>query len=155
MAKTYEEIGAEIGRLVAEKRDSYGDSLSKVEAILKILYPKGIPENQQKWSLLLIRILDKLCRISAGHFKDSFADVAGYGICGEAIYRAGLWRCDDCGFAECPADDGWCRKCSPEKFGKIKTEYPEPKCATCNSVYPSSRAEWSRYCCGQCGLDPA
>ena len=85
METAYEKAGIVIGKLVAEKNESYGDSFILSGEILKILYPKGIQPEQYDDVLLIARIVDKLFRVvNAKHaFGESpYADIAGYGICG-------------------------------------------------------------------------
>ena len=38
----YTEIGQQIGQLVQQKNEAYGDSFSKSEDILKVLFPNGV-----------------------------------------------------------------------------------------------------------------
>ena len=81
--QTFEEVGAGIGRLVSEKNASYGDSFSKTNGILRILYPDGIKPDQYGDLLTITRILDKFFRIATD--KDAFGespwrDIAGYSI---------------------------------------------------------------------------
>lgn len=79
------EIGEELGRLVRDKNIAYGSSFETCVEHMKILYPDGISPDQYTDALLVVRVLDKLNRISnkKGAFGESpWADVAGYGICG-------------------------------------------------------------------------
>ena len=85
--KNYENIGAQIGKLVAEKQAAYGDSFGKSGDVLRILYPNGIKPDQYDDALAVVRIVDKLFRIA--NSKDAFGespyrDIAGYGILGAA-----------------------------------------------------------------------
>lgn len=78
---TYASIGAEIGRLVTEKQDAYGDAFGKAGQVLRIMYPDGISHEQMDDALTITRILDKLFRIATD--KDAFGespyrDIAGY-----------------------------------------------------------------------------
>lgn len=83
----YKKIATELGILVQEKQEAYGNSFGKSEQILKVLYPNGIqPENYQD-VLTITRILDKLFRIATK--KDAFGespyrDIAGYALLGLA-----------------------------------------------------------------------
>jgi hypothetical protein len=79
-----------IANLVEKKNESYGDSITSSEALMKILYPNGISHEQYKDSLLVVRILDKLKRIATNN--DSFNenpwdDIAGYGIRGSVEFE--------------------------------------------------------------------
>lgn len=81
----YEKLGAEIGKLVAEKQTAYGDSFGKSGNVLRILYPNGIQPDQYNDALAVVRIIDKLFRIANN--KDVFGespykDIAGYAILG-------------------------------------------------------------------------
>lgn len=82
----YEKAGQKLGRLVDNKQAAYGDAISGVEDILKILYPQGIKPEEYRDLLLIVRIEDKICRIARGvkeAFGESpFRDIAGYGILG-------------------------------------------------------------------------
>ena len=84
----YEVIGREIGRLLNTKQQAYGDSFGKQQEILKVLYPEGIEPWQYQNVLTIVRILDKIFRIS--NFpkttnsdimdEDPWRDIAGYAI---------------------------------------------------------------------------
>ena len=79
----YETLGAEIGRLVSEKNQAYGDAYIKTTAMLKILYPDGIPVEKMDVVLPIARVLDKLCGLATDNdpFGESpWIDIAGYGI---------------------------------------------------------------------------
>jgi hypothetical protein len=81
--KTFEEVGAEIGRLTDEKNKCYGDSFSKSGNLLKELFPNGIPVEKYDDMLYIVRVIDKLFRIATN--KDAFGenpakDIAGYSI---------------------------------------------------------------------------
>lgn len=81
----YERIGAEVGRLVAEKQAAYGDSFGKAGEILRVLYPAGISPDSYGDALAIVRVIDKLFRIATD--KDAFGespwrDIAGYGLLG-------------------------------------------------------------------------
>ena len=80
---TFEEVGAAIGRLVAEKNIKYGDSFAKSGSILRILYPDGIKPDQYDKILTVARVLDKLFRVATD--KDAFGespwrDIGGYAV---------------------------------------------------------------------------
>jgi len=80
------EIGQEVGSLTADKNDAYGDATTAVTEIMEILYPHGVSRDQMGDALLMVRILDKVCRIARGDkraFKESpYRDIAGYGVLG-------------------------------------------------------------------------
>ena len=88
------QIGQDIGSLLAEKNDAYGDSFHSAGKILVILYPQGIPADKVKDALIIVRILDKIARIAKGDKKafgeSPYKDIAGYAIlklADEAIER--------------------------------------------------------------------
>lgn len=88
MIPTFEEIGLEIGKLVAVKNVAYGDSFALSAKILEVFYPDGIKPSQYGDMLAITRIIDKLFRIATD--KDAlgespYRDLAGYGILG--VYR--------------------------------------------------------------------
>jgi hypothetical protein len=81
----YERLALEIGKLVDTKQKAYGDSFSKAEDFLRILYPNGIRKHQYKDLLTIVRIFDKLMRIATD--KDAlgespYQDLAGYSLLG-------------------------------------------------------------------------
>lgn len=80
---TYENLGREIGKLVATKQQAYGDSFGKSGDVMRILYPDGIPVDQLDDALTVVRVLDKLFRIATD--KDALGespwrDIAGYAL---------------------------------------------------------------------------
>lgn len=84
-SSSYEDCGAKIGALVAEKQVAYGDSFGKAGEVLRLLYPAGIRPEQYDDALAITRIIDKLFRIATD--KDAlgespYRDIAGYGILG-------------------------------------------------------------------------
>ena len=83
MASDYENIGAQIGKLVAEKQAAYGDSFGKSGDVLRILYPNGINPDQYDDALAVVRIVDKLFRISNN--KDAFGESPYMDLCGYAL----------------------------------------------------------------------
>lgn len=82
---SFERVGRDIGRLVAEKNRAYGDSFAKGAAFLRLLYPQGVRPEQYGDLLALIRVFDKQMRIATA--KDALGenpwkDLAGYGVLG-------------------------------------------------------------------------
>jgi len=87
MDKKYLKIAEEIGNLVEEKNEAYGNSFADSYKILSVLYPDGIKPDQYTDALAIIRVIDKLFRIATD--KDAFGespwrDIAGYAILGAA-----------------------------------------------------------------------
>jgi hypothetical protein len=81
----FESVGAKLGMLLDEKRNAYGNGATTATDILKILYPNGVKPDQYQDMLLMVRVLDKLCRISnvKGAFNENpWMDIAGYGMLG-------------------------------------------------------------------------
>lgn len=81
--KKYQEIGEEIGRLVQEKNEAYGDSFGQSCKILEVLYPDGIQPVQYRDALAITRVIDKLFRLA--NKKDAFGESPWRDICGYAI----------------------------------------------------------------------
>ena len=89
----FEELGSEIGALVAKKNKAYGDSFAKSNLILNVLFPEGVRPEQYRDLLAITRVIDKLFRIA--NRKDAFGenpwtDIAGYGLLGVMEGRRGL-----------------------------------------------------------------
>jgi hypothetical protein len=83
MIGKYEEIGAEIGRLVDKKQKAYGRSFDNTGKILAIIYPLGIRPDQYDDLGAMIRIIDKFFRIAISKKafgEDPWEDVAGYAL---------------------------------------------------------------------------
>lgn len=85
--KDYVGIAKDIGLLVEQKQEAYGDSFSKSEEIIKVLYPNGVKPENYRDLLTITRIIDKLFRIATR--KDAFGespyrDIAGYALLGIA-----------------------------------------------------------------------
>lgn len=81
--KDYIDIAKEIGALVQEKNEAYGDSFGQACKILEVLYPEGIKPNQYRDALALTRVIDKLFRLA--NKKDAFGESPWRDICGYAI----------------------------------------------------------------------
>lgn len=91
----YERLGTEIGKLVAEKQEAYGDSFGKSGEVMRILYPEGIQPEQYDDALAVVRIVDKLFRIANARsaFGESpYKDIAGYGLLGQSKAETGERR---------------------------------------------------------------
>jgi len=83
-------VGLEGTKHTIEKNQKYGDAVRKTIGILGTLYPEGIRPDQYPDLLLLVRVLDKVVRISsytperrAEDDESPWADIRGYGILGE------------------------------------------------------------------------
>jgi len=88
--KTFVQIGIEIGRLVKEKSEAYGDSLAVTGDFLRLLWPNGIPPERYDDAFLMARLFDKQMRFATS--KDAFGesplvDAAGYCIRGIQLHQ--------------------------------------------------------------------
>ena len=81
--KDYIDIAKEIGALVQEKNEAYGDSFGQACKILEVLYPEGIKPNQYRDALAVTRVIDKLFRLA--NKKDAFGESPWRDICGYSI----------------------------------------------------------------------
>jgi hypothetical protein len=79
----FEKIAAEIGSLVHEKNEAYGDSFGQASRILEVLYPDGIRTDQFRDALAITRVIDKLFRLA--NKKDAFGESPWRDICGYAV----------------------------------------------------------------------
>jgi len=87
----YEQIAADVGKLVGEKQAAYGDSFGRSGNVLRELYPDGIRPEQYDDMLAIVRIIDKLFRVAnhKGAFGESPGrDIAGYGTLIAAKHEA-------------------------------------------------------------------
>jgi len=78
---SYSQIGNDVGELVAKKNKQYGNSFGRSGAILKILYPEGVPVESLDDVLIIARILDKIYRIATNNDptgESPFEDILGY-----------------------------------------------------------------------------
>jgi len=83
--RDYVKTATEIGKLVKDKQEAYGDSFSKSEEIIKILFPDGVAVENYRDLLTITRIIDKLFRIATrkNAFSESpYRDIAGYALLG-------------------------------------------------------------------------
>ncbi|VVB50701.1 Uncharacterised protein [uncultured archaeon] len=80
----YAKLGESIGKLVEEKQKAYGDSFSKAPAIMAVLYPNGISPDMMGSALTVVRVIDKLNRISTNKVdllgENPWGDIAGYSL---------------------------------------------------------------------------
>ncbi len=79
----YHTIADGLASLLCDKQRAYGDSFSRAEKILKVLYPSGIPVHAFQDALAIVRILDKLSRIATDDDpfnEDPWMDIAGYAL---------------------------------------------------------------------------
>lgn len=79
----YSDLGKQIGALVEEKQAAYGDSFGKSGAVLRALYPDGIPPEKLDDALTIVRVVDKLFRIATDRDalgESPWRDIAGYAL---------------------------------------------------------------------------
>jgi hypothetical protein len=81
--KRFEEIGKTIGSLVEEKNKAYGDSFTRSQEVIKVLFPDGVKPEQYRDMLGMVRVIDKMFRIATD--KDAFGESPWKDICGYAI----------------------------------------------------------------------
>jgi len=77
-------VACDVVVVVEEKNREYGSAFQKVSEILSILFPNGIPTSKYHDVAILVRVLDKICRIAnandKGARKDAWLDLTGYGL---------------------------------------------------------------------------
>lgn len=82
-ARDFDVIAAGIADLVSRKNQAYGDSFNNATKILGILFPDGVSPDAYGRMLYIVRVLDKIGRISQDPYslnEDAFRDIAGYSI---------------------------------------------------------------------------
>lgn len=83
MKHNYPQIGEDLGKLIAEKQKAYGDSYGKSGELLKVLFPNGINPDNYTNLLAIVRIIDKLFRISTDPNwggESPWKDICGYAL---------------------------------------------------------------------------
>lgn len=76
-------IATELSQLVEQKQDAYGNAFERTAQMLHILYPEGIGVDQLHDAALLVRVLDKICRIAHDNEnmgESPWRDIAGYSL---------------------------------------------------------------------------
>jgi len=78
----YENIAEDVAKLVESKQLQYGDSFGNSYKILEVLYPDGIQLKDYQDLLTVVRVIDKLFRITRGDQGDESAwkDINGYSL---------------------------------------------------------------------------
>lgn len=79
----FRELAAELGELVSIKNAAYGDSFGSSGAIMRLLYPGGVPPEALEDALAIVRVLDKLQRIATDRDpagENPWQDIAGYAL---------------------------------------------------------------------------
>lgn len=88
MEKPFAGIAAEVAALVTEKNAAYGSSFETCGEFLRLLYPAGLAPHQYGDALALVRMFDKMMRISrnAGAFGENpWRDLMGYALLGAEL----------------------------------------------------------------------
>lgn len=87
------DIAEKLAIMTAVKNEKYGNSFNEAHEILKVLYPDGVKPEDYKNMLGIVRVLDKLFRLSKGDQGDESAwrDIAGYGLLGEKNHQTKIW----------------------------------------------------------------
>ena len=83
----FSRLGREIGELVADKQEAYGDSFGKAGEVMRILYPAGISPSQMDDALAVVRVIDKLFRVATDRDalgESPWRDIVGYALLGVA-----------------------------------------------------------------------
>lgn len=83
MIEEYHPFTQDLDLMIARKNASYGDSVGKSAQMLAVVCPNGIPSKIFHRAHLLIRIMDKVCRlfsptITTNEAIDAWKDIAGY-----------------------------------------------------------------------------
>jgi hypothetical protein len=79
----YSKIGADIGSLVGQKQEAYGDAFGRSHLVLEALYPNGIQVEQYAELLTIVRVVDKLFRIATDNDpsgESPWGDICGYAL---------------------------------------------------------------------------
>ena len=80
---SYRNIGYEVGSLVDDKQKAYGNAFQKSGEFLALLYPEGLKPDQYRDALALVRVFDKMKRITTDNDptgEDPWRDIAGYAL---------------------------------------------------------------------------
>jgi len=82
----YEARGRDIGAGTDLKNEKYGGAFRKIYQIIQVMYPQGVSLARMADFTLVVRVLDKLCRIADGDKKafdeNPWRDICGYGLLG-------------------------------------------------------------------------
>lgn len=82
--------GFNVGKLVENKQQAYGDSFGRSGECLRQMYPNGIDPEQYDDVLTIARMLDKLFRIASdpkAFDENPYRDLCGYSLLGMKRYR--------------------------------------------------------------------
>ena len=76
-------LGTQVGAIVQDKNNAYGDSFSTAGDALRLLYPQGVTLAQLDDALVLARVWDKLSRVARANDpsgESPWLDIAGYAL---------------------------------------------------------------------------
>ncbi len=78
----FAKVALKMATILHKKNEQYGSSFSETHKIMQILYPGGVSPADYPDMLAIVRILDKLFRISRGDQGDESAwkDICGYAL---------------------------------------------------------------------------
>jgi hypothetical protein len=76
----YLKVATEIATLLHEKNAAYGDAINRTTQIMEILFPDGFAVKRLKFVLIIVRIIDKLCREATNSDIENWKDIAGYAL---------------------------------------------------------------------------
>lgn len=79
----FHDIASELAEMLTSKNRKYGDSYAKMAHVLPLFYPNGVPGDHLLDAVFILRIIDKLMRISSDQRdddEDPVMDIAGYAI---------------------------------------------------------------------------
>ena len=82
--------GFNVGKLVEEKQEAYGESFGRSGECLRQMYPNGIAPEQYDDVLTIARMLDKLFRIASdpeAFDENPYRDLCGYSLLGMKRYE--------------------------------------------------------------------
>lgn len=88
LGMSIKDLANKIAATVEEKGAAYGNAIKFSEVVFKELYPQGIPVEHYNNALLMVRVLDKLKRLSTdpNAFGESpWEDIVGYALRGAEI----------------------------------------------------------------------
>ena len=77
------DIASNLAEMLTDKNRKYGDSYARMAHVLPIFYPDGVPGEHLLDAVFILRIIDKLMRISSAQKdddEDPVVDIAGYAI---------------------------------------------------------------------------
>ena len=80
---SFEGIAFELSSMLEDKNRQYGDSYARMQHVLPVFFPNGVPADRLLDAIFILRIVDKLMRIASNQpddMEDPVKDIAGYAI---------------------------------------------------------------------------